>query len=147
MMKIRKRLKMFNAIVAAFALVLGMSAVFPAAVQAEEQKTCLITIDNGAAEANTENAVNGLHVYDPNSEELDDFVSGTELPAGTEVSVYVYNLASPVQLQIVHNGETIVDKRFEKMQAWVDDDKVEFFDIVLEGDLTVTTKALEDEPE
>ncbi len=107
-----------------------------------EEGMCTITIDNGAASANTDQAVNGLHVYDPASADMEDFISGAEVPKGTKISVYVYNLASPVALKIVHNGEVIADKTYPIMQAFVDDDKVEFFDIVLEGDLTVTTKAL-----
>ena len=129
----------------------GSAAMNAAGETAAEQKEkdkkkdgmCTITIDNGAASANTDSAVNGLHVYDPDSKDLDDFVSGAEVPVGTKVSIYVYNLASPVNLVIEHNGKKIADKDYPVMQAWTDDDKVEFFDIVLEGDLKVTTKALE----
>ncbi len=103
---------------------------------------CLITILNGAASANTKEAVNGLHVYDPGSEELDDFISGAQVPVGTEVCVYAYNLASPVSMVIEHNGEVLAERTYPVREAWVDDDKVEFFEITLEGDLTVTTEAL-----
>ena len=76
-----------------------------AAAIRKENNLCLVTIENGASEANTQYAVNGLHVYDPTSEDLDDFISGVELPVGTNVSIFVYNLASEVHLTIIHNGE------------------------------------------
>ncbi len=108
----------------------------------ENKKTCTLTIHNGAAEANTTEAVNAVHVYDPDSEEQEDFFSGDEVPVGTHVSIFVYNLASPVSLTIEHNGKLYAERTYSVMEAWTDDAKVEFFEIDLEGDLTVTTEVL-----
>lgn len=105
----------------------------------ESSDMVTIHIDNGAADANSDSAVNGLHVYDPESEDLDDFVDGAEVPKGTKVSIYVYNLASEVHLDIKHNGETIADKDYGILQS---DDDVEFFDVTLEGDLYVNTSVI-----
>lgn len=105
----------------------------------ENSDMVTIHIDNGAADANSDSAVNGLHVYDPESEDLDDFVDGAEVPKGTKVSIYVYNLASEVHLDIKHNGETIADKDYGILQS---DDDVEFFDVTLEGDLYVNTSVI-----
>lgn len=114
--------------------------------QAEEAgKTCLITITNGAAEANSDEGTNSVHVYDPNTEEKDDFFSGSEVAAGTTVKIFVYNLASPVHLTITHGGELLADRIYDTKIAWVDDDKIEFFEFELEGDLEVVTEVADPE--
>ncbi len=79
----------------------------PVSEEKNKKNTCLITINDGAASANTNEAVNGLHVYDPNSEEMEDYFSGMEVEKGTTVDIFAYNLASPVSLEIEHNGKTI----------------------------------------
>ena len=107
-----------------------------------ESKTVTVTVENGASSANTTEAVNGLHVYDRGDPDLEDITGTAKLKTGTEIELYVYPLASDVQLTVIHNGKTIVDKKIEKIEAFVDDDKVQFFKIKLEGDLTVTTKEL-----
>ena len=136
-------------LLAAMVLSLGLPGRTEPTASAEgaDSALCRLTIDNGAASANTDSAVNGLHVYDPNSAELEDFVSGAELPLGSTVTVYVYNLASPVALTLLHNGQTVVEERFETMRAFEDDDKVKFFEFTLEGDLEVRTAVLEEEIE
>lgn len=107
-----------------------------------DKKMCKITVNNGAASANTSEAVNGLHVYLPDSADKEDLFSGQEIEAGTKVSVFVYNMSTPVTLTIEHNGAVIASRTYSVLEPFVDDDKVEFFNIVLEGDLVVTTTAL-----
>ena len=113
--------------------------------QEDSSDLCTITIDNGAASANTDQAVNGLHVYDPESEDLDDYVSGTQVPKGTKVAYFAYPVATNVHLTVIHNGQTIVDKDLEKIIPFEEDDKVEHFELVLEGDLIVRTTAIEED--
>ncbi len=108
----------------------------------KDKKTCRITIHDGASAADTKYVVNGLHVYDPTTVDKEDFVSGDEVPVGTNICVFAYNLASPVRLTIVHNGEVIAERTYSVMRQFVDDHKVEFFKFKLEGDLVVTTEAL-----
>ena len=120
------------------------------AVTPQESETdgdCTVTVQNGAASANTDNAVNGLHVYEAPAG--DDIADSASFAKGTEIELYVYNCASPVHLTVVHNGETVVDQDYPQMEAWVDDDEIEFHSFKLDGDLTVTTTALEsyEEPE
>ena len=110
-----------------------------AAEKTKNSEMVTLHIDNGAADANSDVAVNGLHVYDPNSEDLEDFADGAEVPKGTKVSIYVYNLASEVHLDIRHNGKVIADKDYGVLQS---DDDVEFFDVTLEGNLTVKTSVI-----
>ncbi len=139
-MRTGKAIRLFCTILMTAVLVVLLAVT----ASAESAQTCLITIRNEAAEANTDEAVNALHVYDPNSEEKDDFFSGTEVPVGTEVKIFAYNLASPVQLTIVHGDETIVETRLDMLRAFEDDDKVQFYTVVLEHDLTVTATLVPD---
>jgi len=107
--------------------------------QKQEEVFYTVTIDHGAAAANTNTAVNGLHVYDPTSKNKDDFTSGTEVKKGSKVTIFVYNLDSEVHLTITHNGQTIVDKDYAILES---DEDVEFFDLTVEGDITVKTTVI-----
>ena len=66
-------------------------------------------------------------------------------PEGTKIELYAYPCASDIHLTVVHAGETIVDKDIAQMEAWVDDDKIEFVNLELKGDLTVRTTVLKPE--
>ena len=111
-----------------------------AADNSAEIEKAVVSVKNGASSANTTEVVNGLHVYCPNTADKDDYPDGAEVELGTRITVFVYNMASPVHLTIVHNGQTIADKDYEIL---VSDDQVEKISFDLEGDLTVTTQALE----
>ena len=104
---------------------------------------CVLTIDNGASSVNTKYAVNALHVYCPDTEDKEDYFSGDELPAGISICIFAYNTAGDIHMTIVHNGETLCDKDFKRVIPWENDEEVERFTFTLEGDLTVTTYAIQ----
>ena len=106
-----------------------------------------IAISNGASSADIAGeAYNNIHVYRTDIDNDDDMITGTEVEEGANVSIFVYNLASDVELTITMEGEYggTVTRQYEQMEAFVDDDRVEIFDLVITGDLTVTTKAIEE---
>ena len=111
--------------------------------EAGEESLCVLTIDNGASSVNTKYAVNALHVYCPDTEDKEDYFSGDELPAGTSICIFAYNTAGDIHMTIVHNGETLCDKDFKRVIPWENDEAVERFTFSLEGDLTVTTYAIQ----
>ncbi|MBR1813662.1 MAG: hypothetical protein IJ773_07540 [Lachnospiraceae bacterium] len=102
-----------------------------------------LNIQNDAASVNTKYAVNAVHVYCPDTEEKEDYFPGDEVPAGTKICVFAYNTASEIHMTIVHNGETLCDKDFKRVIPWENDEKVERFEFTLEGELSVTTTAIE----
>ncbi len=105
-----------------------------------------VTVNNGAAEANTDYAVNGLHVYIPEGD-MDDFPDGdTRVKDGTVLKVYVYNCASDVRLTITVGEETTV-KDYAEMTAFVDDDKVEILEFTVHSDISIVTSVIEIEEE
>lgn len=105
----------------------------------EVPKTYTLTIIDDAKAANTTNAVNAIHVYNPDNDDLEEYPNHTKLKKGDRVNIYPYNLASDIHLKIVHNGKVIVDKDFDQMEAFVDDDKLIFYRLTVEGDITITT--------
>lgn len=102
-----------------------------------------LNIQNDAASVNTKYAVNAVHVYCPDTEEKEDYFPGDEVPAGTKICVFAYNTAGDIHMTIVHNGETLCDKDFKRVIPWENDEEVERFEFILEGELTVTTTAIE----
>ncbi len=102
---------------------------------------CAVTVENGAAEANTDYNVNGLHVYSDEYMDGDDIEGTAYLAEGTPISIYAYPTASPIHINIVHNGEVVADRNLDRIQAFIDDDKIEWFEFDLAGDLQVTTAA------
>ena len=108
----------------------------------EQDEEYTITINDNAASASTDSAVNAVHVYKAKTED-DDYASGTKLPKGSEISIYVWNLATPVNLTVVHNGQKVIDKDYAIHNVGLND--AETFDIKLEGDLIVTTTVIEEE--
>ncbi|MBR4164523.1 MAG: S-layer homology domain-containing protein [Solobacterium sp.] len=106
----------------------------------EPATTAIITIDDKAKEANTSSAVNAIHVYDPESEDMDDFVSGTEVEIGSKVEIYVYNYVTPVHLVVEHKGQVIKDATYPIITSDAD---VEFITFTVEGDVKVTTEVAE----
>lgn len=107
----------------------------------------LLTIQDDASAANTAEAVNGLHVYDPTSADKEDIPSGTKIVQGTELNIFVYPTASDVHLKIVHAGEVVVDKDFAKIKAQVDDDKVVYYQFTVKGDVSVVTSLVDNNSE
>lgn len=109
------------------------------------QETALITINDGAQEGNTDSAVNGFHAYDPEDFNLTDYSNGQEVVLGRKLKAYVFNWATPVHLVIIHNGETVVDKVYPVVTDM--DGHDEFWDIVIAGNVVITTEVatLEDE--
>ena len=102
-----------------------------------------LNIQNDAASVNTKYAVNAVHVYCPDTEDKEDYFPGDEVPAGTKICVFAYNTAGDIHMTIVHNGETLCDKDFKRVIPWENDEEVERFEFTLEGELTVTTTAIE----
>ncbi len=102
-----------------------------------------LNIQNDAASVNTKYAVNAVHVYCPDTEDKEDYFPGDEVPAGTKICVFAYNTAGDIHMTIVHNGETLCDKDFKRVIPWENDEEVERFEFILEGELTVTTTAIE----
>ncbi len=100
------------------------------------EKTYTITVNNGAAKANTDYAVNGLHVYDQSDPNLTDYKTGDKITAGKKISLYVYNKASKVHLKVTNNGKVVADKNYNVIESDNDVDWIEFY---AEGDVVVTT--------
>ncbi len=103
-----------------------------------------VTINNGASSANVEGeTVNALHVYSYDIDESgDDFLSGTEIPKGTEVKLFVYNYASAVELNL-SNGDEKITRQYPAITPYVDDDKVEHITFIAKGDIVAETKAID----
>lgn len=104
------------------------------------EDTRKISIIDNASSANTSDAVNGFHVYDPESKDKDDYIVGeTIVPYGKKVICFVYNYASDVDLSI-----TSTDPDFESIYRTypveyfdtVDGEVVEKFEIEVKGDMT-----------
>ena len=102
-------------------------------------QTATVTIHNNAASADKDGKVNGLRVYDPDSDNLAEYSDGSQQPLGSHVAIYVYNLASDVHLTIRHKGEIFADDDFPRLE---DEKKVKFFDLILDGNLEVETKEI-----
>ena len=118
-------------IAAVFFYHLFLNTPKPSAESSSDKKNyATITIKDGAGAADTNHGVNGLHVYDPRSKDLEDFGDGAEVELGTKLSIFAYNRASEVHLKITHNGKVIADKDYPILQS---DNDVEFFEFIVEG--------------
>ena len=100
------------------------------------KKTATITINDEAKKANTDYAVNGLHIYSEGHNDNNNYRSGAQVPIGTKITIYEYNTASEAHLTVVHNGKTIADKSYSILKS---DSDVDFIEFIVEGDVTVTT--------
>ena len=107
-------------------------------------KPVTITIKDGAKGSSTKEAVNALHVYDPDIRVgNDEYSDGDVVLSGRKVRIFVFNYATPVRLTITYKGVVEVDKIY----PIVTDQRKghdEFFNYVLDGDLEVVTEAVED---
>ena len=106
------------------------------AAERKKEHMALITIDDKAGLADTNYRVNGLHVYDYTTKDKEDYVDGAEVPYGTHLSIFVYNLASAEHLKVTHNGKVIVDKDYPILKSDKDVEKIKF---KVEGDVKVET--------
>lgn len=106
-------------------------------------KTAKITITDGAAAGDIPNvAVNRVHAYNPDDADLADYSDGQEIPIGNKVTVFEWNMATAVHITIVHNGQTVVDKYYAKIED-TDKGHDEFFRFTVEGDVIITTEVAE----
>ena len=111
------------------------------------EQTATITINDGAKSANSSDAVNALHVYDPTLYALgvddDAYRSGEQVSFGRTVKIFVYNYATPVRLKITYKGQTVVDKVYAALdmedEAQWKNGHGEYFEYTLDGDLQVET--------
>ncbi len=134
------------ALAIALAFVLGLQSCGNKAVVENNNKettakTSMATIDikDGASEANTNYVVNGLHLYDPTSKDLEDYADGAEVPVGSRLCVFAYNRASEIHLTVKNGDETIADKDYKILE---NDKDVEMFTFDVKGDVTVTTRVI-----
>ncbi len=132
------------AVVGVLAVVIGWgisrhSISMPPPQERKTAQTARVTIRNDAASADRDGKINGLRVYDPDSDNLAEYADGSQQPLGSHVSIYVYNLASDVHLTIRHKGEIFANDDFPRLE---DEKKVKFFDLILEGDLEVESREI-----
>lgn len=109
----------------------------------EEQadtKTYKVAVSNGAESANTEYAVNGLHVWRTDGDDDSDILGTVDVEEGTKLNIYPYPVASDIWFTVIHDGETLYDGLVKKIIPYEEDDKLPDIDIVLKGDLEVTTR-------
>lgn len=112
---------------------------------AVETASLSVTVDHSH---DTTTEINSVHVYDPTDPDHTEKASGSDIEIGSQLKVYVWNVATNVHLKIT-NGTTIVaDKDYPKLR----EDQIgpgnyghnEYFTFTVTGDVKVEVTYIEE---
>lgn len=101
-------------------------------------------IINEDKSANTTEAQNVCHVYDPEDADLADYANGKEIAFGKKVKIFEFNYATRVHFEIKHNGVQIVSKDYDMItdENWQTGHE-EYFEFTVEGDIEIIITNIE----
>ena len=108
-------------------------------------ETATITINEDES-ANTTQAINKVHAYDPEDEDLADYKSGSEVAIGKKMTIFEFNYASAVNLTVTQDDVEIINKNYAKITDYMSGHD-EDFDITIEGNIVITVTNITEAPE
>jgi hypothetical protein len=112
---------------------------------AVETASLTVTVDHSH---DTTTEINSVHVYDPTDPDRTEKASGSDIEIGSELKVFVWNVATNVHLKITNGTETVADKDYPKLR----EDQIgpgnyghnEYFTFTVTGDVKVEVTYVEE---